>query len=256
MVTIAELGKGRPAGRGEGRRPLFGPGWVPTLVTSLSLVLLVTLGTWQVQRLQWKNELIARAETGLAQPTVALPQGDADWPALHYRPVEVRGRLRPERAMLVGTSARGGELGGSLLVPLERADGSHLLVDLGWWPESRFETAAAERLPRGEQVVDGVALFRGSSPPNRFVPEPRPERGRWFAIDLPRMARELDTALLPIVVVRQGAAPSGDWPEPVPVTVDFRNNHLGYAVTWYGLAAGLIAVYVAFGINRGRTGRG
>jgi surfeit locus 1 family protein len=232
----------RVAGR---HRPRSGLGLA--LVVAVTFVALLGLGTWQLQRLAWKTDLIDRAEAGLRQDPVPLPETTPDWRRLDYRRVVTEGRFVLGEALLVGTSARGGVLGGRLVVPLLLADARLVLVDLGWLPDGAFTTERIRTLlPPGAVSVSGVALYRADRAPDLFTPAPHPERGRWYGWDLAAMSRAIAAELLPVVIVREVPPLASPWPAQEPVGVELPNSHLGYALTWYGLALALAVIYVLF----------
>jgi surfeit locus 1 family protein len=237
----------------ERQRGGFRPGVWLTLATLGTLAILVSLGVWQLQRLAWKTELIERAEARVHQPAVPLPPTE-DWAAFDFRRVAAEGTFLPDHALLVGTTARGGEVGGELAVPLALRDRpERLLVDLGWVEEGRFRAGeAAALVPDGPVSLEGVLRYRGDERPGLFTPDPRQEGRRWFAWDIAGVARALDAPFLPVVLVRDGPPLSSAGPVPATVRVDYPNDHLGYAITWFGLAAALLVIFVLLGLKRGR----
>jgi surfeit locus 1 family protein len=219
----------------------------------LALTLLLSLGTWQVRRLAWKTELIETIAGRSALPPVAVEAALADPVGNDYRHVEARGRYRHDLSFALGAVGLRGELGSRLVTPLELGDGRLLLVERGWLPDRLLPPATPEALePRGEVEVAGVARWHGADRPGAFTPANLPERRRWHWYDLPALAETWGAELAPMVVVAGGPGALGGLPQPLPVHVDLPNNHLGYAVTWYGLAVALVAVYLVFGFRRGK----
>lgn len=239
------------------RRRRFRPGLVATLVTAVALVILLALGTWQARRLAWKSELIATAEARLALPAVDLDRLalDVDPAALDFRRVTARGTYRHEHAFGLGAAAVDGRIGGRLVTPLRLADGRVLLVERGWLPEELLPPRVPPALePAAEPTVTGVLRRLPEARPSAFVPDNEPARRRWFWLDRPALEATLGAPMLPWRLVLERTGAETELPRAAAVTADFRNNHLGYAVTWYGLAAALVVVYIAFGLKRGETG--
>ena len=239
---------------GRGFRPVggFRPGLGLTVVVMLVTAVLLGLGTWQMQRRAWKLDLIARAQVGLGLEPTPMPAAAEDWRAFDYRPMLASGRFITGEALLVGTSARAGELGGKLVIPLLMGDARVVLVDLGWLADSDFTAEKLRNMvPLGSVSVAGVALYRGEARSSFFTPAPRPEQGRWYGWDIPAMGAALGADLVPMVIVSEGQEVTEKGPRAAPVTVDFSNDHLGYALTWYGLALGLVTIYVLYGRARG-----
>jgi surfeit locus 1 family protein len=236
--------------------PRFSPRLWPTLVTLLGVALLVTLGTWQLRRLAWKQDLIAHAEAGLEAPPAVLPSEPARYEALDFRHLAVRGRFLHGQAFAYGFTAVNGEPGAHLVTPLALDADRTLLVDRGWLPLVLLPPAIpAELEVQGEVDLTGVARYRGRYERSWFQPENDPAARRWYGWDIAAMAAAVGRPLLPLVLVADPSTTVTDLPHVEPVTVDYRNNHLGYAITWYGLAAGLIAVYVAFSVSQPESER-
>jgi surfeit locus 1 family protein len=227
----------------------------PALVTLAGLAVLVSLGTWQVQRLAWKRELIATAEAQLARPAAELPAGD-DLAEADFRRFRVRGRYLHDRSLAFGLQASGNEPGALLVTPFRLDDGRLILIARGWLPERLLPPGVPPELsPEGERTLEGVARWRAEPGRNWLTPDDQPQRRRWFAWDIPAMAEAMDLPLLPLVLTLDRSDGSGGQPKAMPARTEFQNNHLGYAITWYGLAAGLLAVYLLFSFQRDDDGR-
>jgi len=222
---------------------------LPLVVLAATLVLL-GLGTWQMQRLAWKEALIAEREAGRALPAAALPADFAttiEAEAFDFRTVTVSGVFRHDLEQLFGAKARANVLGHHLLTPLVPADGSAVLVDRGWIPADKAHPASRpEGQLEGEVTVSGIARFRGADEPGLFTPDNDPAGSHWYHYDLEAMAQALGIALSPVVVEADDAANPGGLPIGGRSEVRLVNNHLHYALTWYGLAVALIGVYIVF----------
>jgi surfeit locus 1 family protein len=230
----------------------FRPGLWPSLSALAALLVLVALGTWQVERLHWKEGLIARRSAQLAAPSEALPADSGDWVAWDFRKVDASGRFRHDLEQLFGASTHDGELGHHVLTPLVRADGSALLVDRGWVPADRAHPATRrDGQIEGPVTITGIARYRGDDAPGWFTPANKPENLMWFSYDLPALEQAVGLSLLPVVLEADGQPNPGGLPIGGQTNVALPNNHLQYAVTWYGLALTLLGVYVAFSIRRG-----
>lgn len=173
-----------------GRR--HGPGLI---ILALIPLTAIVLGTWQVQRLSWKTDLIARCEDRLVQPPLPLPPR-VDPDAIHdfdYRRVVARGRYRHDQEMLVGPRMRDGEDGFMVITPLERepdprgSGTTTVLVNRGWVSRKlKSRRDRMEGLPMGEVVVEG--LLRQPWKKNMFTPENRPDKGEFYFPDVAQMA--------------------------------------------------------------------
>ena len=211
-----------------------------TAAASAFLVLL-GLGTWQMERLRWKEALLADIDRQAEAPPVAAPASASDLP--EYTPVHADGIFRHDRELLLIPRTRAGVAGAHVLTPLVRPDGQAILVNRGFVPVE-FQPAATRRAgnPSGPVRVEG--LLRRQHPPGPFVPDNDPSSGIWYSVDLAAMARATGLELADYVVDAGTARNPGGWPEGGQTNVAIRNTHLGYALTWYGLAA-VLAVCVS-----------
>lgn len=226
-------------------------------IASLTLfVILCGLGTWQLERLQWKLALIEMVNRNLAAPPLSLDQALAG--ETQYRRVTVTGRFDHAREAYVFTTSAGGEAVYHVLTPFVTGDGRVLMIDRGAVPESRRDPATrAAGNPQSETSVTGV--WRRPDGPGAFTPAPDRVRRIWYARDLAAIAAADGIRLAAPVVIDADATPNpGGWPRGGQTVVEFRNQHLSYAVTWFGLAICLLGVWLAYHISKARLawGRG
>ncbi|MFO1069334.1 MAG: SURF1 family protein [Geminicoccaceae bacterium] len=231
------------------RRFRAGPGL--TLSAIVGTLILLGLGTWQVQRLAWKTALIAMVEARAAEAPVPVEQALADPDTADYRPVTATGHYRHEGAQSIGTAAWQGELGARLVTPLVLADGRTILVERGWLPYGQLPPAVpAELEPQGEVRLEGKLRDRRQDHAGLFTPANAPAARHWYWYDWPALTSAVGGPLEPLVLTLDKGDTGGELPRPLPLRVDLPNNHLGYAITWYGLAAALVAVYLVFAFRR------
>lgn len=212
----------------------------PAASTALMLALLLGLGTWQIQRLHWKEAILARIAAAGSAPAIPLPPHPAP-----FTRVSVAGTLDNARAVWFGAEVhdtrQGTALGAQLIVPLLRPGGAPpVLVDRGWVPTE-------PPLPYGEPArpvsIDG--FIRLPERPGLFVPANEPARRRFFTIDPAAMGRALGLPhLAPFVLVAMGPAQPYVYPAPAQHLPQPPNNHLEYAMTWYGLALVLLITFI------------
>jgi surfeit locus 1 family protein len=210
---------------------------VPAVSTLVMLAVLLGLGTWQLERLAWKQGILARIAAAEAGPPQPLPASPAP-----YRKVRAEGVLRWDKPALYGAEGRdlpsGPTLGAQLLVPLERRGAPTVLAMLGWVPA----------LPPARPPAPGtvVGYVRPGERPGMFSATDDPAGRRFYTLDPPIIAHTLGLGpVAPFVIVALG--PAGDTP-PIPAQHLPRppNNHLSYAITWYGLAATLAVIFVLY----------
>jgi surfeit locus 1 family protein len=222
----------------------------PALVALAGVVVLISLGIWQLHRLAWKEALIARIEARAKAPPTPLPP-QSEWPALkpddyEYRHVILRGRFDGREALVFrGSGPEAGEGPGYLLLaPLLLPDGSAVIINRGFVP-SAAKDLATHAPPAGEATVTG--LVREPEPRNLFTPADQPEKNLWFTRDPGAIAGHFGLSRAAPFSV--DADYSGD-PKALPrggtTVIAFPNSHLGYALTWFGLAAALAGVFGAW----------
>lgn len=206
----------------------------------------VALGLWQVERLGWKEALIARVERNVHAAPVAAP-GPSAWASLGtedtYRRVSATGQFDYRREVLVRAST---DLGAGywVLTPMRTAQGWWLLVNRGFVPpEMRGKVPA----PQGEKTVTG--LLRASEPGGSLLQHNDPAAGRWYSRDVQAVAsaQGLGGPVAPYFIDAQpqGAANAAAWPRAGLTVLQFPNNHLVYAGTWFILAA-MVAAALAY----------
>jgi surfeit locus 1 family protein len=216
------------------RRPLL-----PVLAALPVLLTLLYLGTWQVQRLHWKTDLLARIAESEAAP--AAPLGAAPEP---FSKVAVTGRLDHAREALVGLEVRGPLLGARLVTPLLREGAVPVLVDRGWVPMER-----AGPIARPEGVLTLEAWVHPGDRAGLFAARDDVAGRRFYTFDPAAIGAALGLAeVAPFALVALG--PAGALPDPARTLPRPSNKHLGYAMTWYGLALTLVGVLAAFLLRR------
>jgi surfeit locus 1 family protein len=188
---------------------------------------LIGLGVWQVQRLHWKEAVLADIDARIAAPPVAVPAAP-DAVADRFLPVRAEGLFTGEGLDVLASVKQVGA-GYRRIAVLETADGRRLLVDRG------FVRDAPSLPPRATGPADVTGNLHWPDEVDGFTPDPDPVRGLWFARDLPAMAGALGTE--PVLIVARAVAPPDPQVTPRPVDgAGIPNDHLGYAVTWFLLA--------------------
>ncbi len=231
-----------------GIRPLL---W-PTLMTLPAVLGALALGTWQVQRLQWKNELIAERQARRdAPPLAALPErfvAARD----EFRKVRVSGRFLHEKEMYLAARSFRGNAGYHLFTPLALASGRTILVNRGWIPLDRKSPESRKPgNPAGEAAVEGY--LRAESGPGWFTPKNEPDKNFWFFVDLAAMAKGHGIAKLEPFYVEAGPAENpGGFPVGGITRFEIPNDHLQYAITWYSMAIIGIVIYLLYHRRRAR----
>lgn len=229
---------------------------VAFIVLMLGLtVLFAGLGTWQMQRLGEKEALIATVETGLRSDPVPLEtvEGNAD-----YRPVIATGTYIPDAQVLVFTNLADpkGQYGGPgywVMTPLALDAGGTLFVNRGFIPQDRQAASPGEPLPAGRQELTG--LLRTAEEGGSFTPAADTAKRIDWIRDPKRLAALSDSLPQPVLpwFLDLPAGDAGALPQGGETVIEFPNNHLGYAITWFGFAI-LTPILLGFWIARQRKG--
>ncbi len=232
---------------------------LPGLATLVALAILLGLGTWQLQRKAWKEGLIAQIQArAYGEPGSIAPE--AEWSAWsaerdEYRKVRVTGTfLHPFETPVYGL-APGGQPGMPtqgyyLITPLRLPGGAVVMVNRGFVPMQLKEPASRPgSQPEGEVAVTG--LVRAPEARNSFTPADDPARKVWFARDPQKIAEAYRLERVAPFLIDADASPQpGGWPRGGQTPLNLPNNHLQYAVTWYGIALTLVGVFAAFAWRR------
>lgn len=196
------------------------------------------LGAWQLQRRDWKLDLIERVNARVHAAPQALP-ARAAWASIdareyEYRRVRVRGELLNDRETLVQAVTDLGP-GWWVMTPLRTEQGV-VLVNRGFVPPDRRDPATRRPgLPSG--VVTVVGLLRMTEPHGGFLRANAPSADRWYSRDVTAIAKARGLADVAPFFIDADAAPNpGGYPVGGLTVVQFRNAHLIYAITWFALA--------------------
>lgn len=224
----------------------FRPTLWPTVFSVPAFILMIGLCIWQVQRLQWKEALIAEREARVAAAPIVLPAAGADPAGMEFRRVRLEGAFRHDKELYLGARSLNGNPGYHVLTPFALTGDGTVLVDRGWVPiERKAPESRAEGQIAGAQVVEGlVRLPRGKA---WMQPDNEPAHNMWFYVDLPAMAAASGADLRADLYVDAGPAGNpGGYPVGGQTRVALANDHLQYAITWGLLAAALAGIYVLY----------
>ncbi|NLS02634.1 SURF1 family protein [Rhizobium sp. P32RR-XVIII] len=225
----------------------------------IALAILISLGTWQVERLHWKEGLIAdiAARRGSAPVLLAdIEQMLASGSDIEYRPVTVSGLYVHDKERHFFATWHG-ETGYFVYTPLQLADGRYLFVNRGFVPyESKEPEKRMQGQVTGVQTITGLARNKLPGKPSSLVPENDVAKNIFYWKDLDVMAAStgLDKgSVVPFFVDADSTPNPGGFPVGGVTEIDLPNNHLQYAFTWYGLAAALVAVVAIAWFRKGGT---
>ena len=238
--------------------------WLGLLIPAiLAFAILIALGIWQIERKAWKEGLIASLTERLAAPPATLPAVNA-WPRLdragdEYRRVKFTAQFDNSREALVFAApstfrpdvADAGP-GFWIMTPARLADGGIVIVNRGFVPDGRRDPKSR---PDGE--LSGPTEITGAMrwPNDRhwFTPADDPAHNLWFTADPASIAAARGIGqgadVAPFYVEQEAPVPPGRLPQPGKLVVDLPDNHLQYALTWFGLAAVLVGVFVSWALT-------
>jgi len=219
------------------------------LLCLFGFVLFSALGIWQVERRAWKLGLIARVDARINAPVVVAP-ARSDWAKINvhddeYRRVRAVGIYLHGRETLVDALTERGA-GFWVVTPFQTRDGT-ILINRGFVPpERKAVRTRASGQPPGEVAVTG--LLRMSEPKGRILRPNRPAEDRWYSRDVAAIAKARGLRNVAPFFIDADATPNaGGYPVGGMTVVSFRNMHLVYALTWFGLAAlclaGLVVLF-------------
>lgn len=226
------------------------PLWA-TVLTLCGFLVLCALGIWQVQRLQWKTEILQALQTAetisaapdLSHEDIATLAANPDDLAL-IRYVFVHGRWRHDKEIAVGPRTWQGKPGFHIITPLQLEGGGTVLVNRGWVPlDKKLSASRPESLVPADQGL-AMGLLRRPESPSVFTPANNPASEEWYRINPAQMAKARgleDVAPLVLYARLDGGSAS----LPVKDALHWRpnNNHLGYALFWFTMAALLLVIF-------------
>ncbi|MBP6678234.1 MAG: SURF1 family protein [Paracoccus sp.] len=199
----------------------------PLIVGILGCAILISLGVWQLRRLDWKDDMIAQIQSRIQSAPVALPAMPD--PSMKYMPVLVSGQTTGQEIdVLSGTREQGG--GYQVVSGFVTDDGRRILLDRGFVDQDH------KRDPRPPTRLQVAGNLHWPQEKASATPEPNLTENIWFARDVPAMAKALGTE--PVLVVAAEIRGDGQGVVPIPVAVEgIPNNHLSYAAQWFMIAA-------------------
>ena len=199
----------------------------PLIFGIVTTAILLSLGFWQLRRMEWKEAMLAEIQAGIDAAPQPIP-ASVD-PSMKYMPVITKGRTTGEEILVLsGTKELGG--GYNIISGFETDDGRRILLDRG------FVTQDYRHSPRPPVALEVVGNLHWPQDKSSSTPEPDLKAGIWFARDVPAMAEMLKTE--PVLVVAAQVAGDAQGVMPIPISIEgVPNSHLSYAVQWFLFAA-------------------
>ncbi|MBC8717918.1 SURF1 family protein [Ochrobactrum sp. Marseille-Q0166] len=236
----------------EAKKPQRFP-WGVLVASLVAFIILLGLGTWQVERLHWKEALLASTQQRVHETPLPLAEMEKiyhDEGTVEYRPVTVSGTFmhQGERHFLATYQ---GQPGFNVYTPLMLEDGRFILINRGFVPyEKKDQQTRLDGQLDGPVTINGLARDPLHSKPSYFLPDNDTDKNIFYWKDWSAMAESADIPSLdeavPFFIDADNTPNFGGLPIGGITIIDFPNNHLQYAVTWYGLALALLGVVVAW----------
>lgn len=233
-------------------RPLL---W-PTLISLPILVLCLALSVWQMERREWKRDILDRIAANQSAPPITLDELlKGDPLRREYGKATITGVFLHDKEFHLAARSRKDDVGIQVVTPVLTDDGAIVLFDRGWVPSLKKDPAMRkEGQIQGKVQLTGVV--RRAQIQRQFAPDNAPDRNIWFYVDVPRMRQMAGAKPDPVLdtfFLEADATPNpGGLPIGGQTQLDIPNDHLQYAITWFLLALALIGVYLSFHWENGR----
>lgn len=225
---------------------IFAPGLLPSVVTFLLLPLLLFLGSWQLDRAQFKQNLLLQYQQRLQAQPLLLQQVNSSWQNWRFYPLIISGHYDNDHSFLVDNKMYQHRPGYHVLTPFVVDDNRTLLINRGWIPLENRKNLPHIKPINGNQTITALIDIPARKP---FLLSHRSESNAWprriEAIELEQLAKELHTVLYPVVLLLSPDEKSGyvrDW-QPVTLTMP-PARHIAYAVQWFSLAITLSIIFI------------
>lgn len=206
---------------------------IPLLMTVAAVVMMFSLGIWQLERLQWKEGLISAIEAAKKEnPVAVLPASEEDMRKLAFQRVQLVGEFLHDQEFHLAARYDNSVLGYHILTPFKLTDGRLVLLNRGWVPANK-KNADTRQEGNVQGELSLIGMVRTDRDRNWFTPKNQPEKNIWFAKDVSEMAAFSKLTLAPFALDVLYDTPPGGLPKPFDGDMKPRNDHLGYALTWF-----------------------
>lgn len=225
---------------------------VLSVLAAAAFAILVALGAWQLQRLEWKQSLIAQLDARMRAEPVTLTQARERLKAgedIEYLRVRAKGEFLHDKERHLYT-VQDGKAGWRIITPLGLENGRFVLVDRGFVPEALKPAATRPgSTPTGSVLVTGVVRLPGDK--GYFTPDNAPAENIWHWRDLDAMAAsvldgEQVERVEPFFIQQEEMPSMTGWPRAGYANLNLPNRHLEYALTWFALAGVLLVVFAFY----------
>ena len=198
------------------------------------ILVFVSLGTWQIIRLNWKNNLIFEIENSLKKPPVELSDINQE----NYLKIKTSGDIDFEKQIYLYNLNENGTPGFEVINPLS-VNQKNYLINRGWIP---FEKKGMQEINEfDEKNIVGTLKLQGRK--NIFKPDNDIEKNYWFSLDREDIMKFTGKEFSKYIIYLNG---DYKFPKPKKITANISNNHKKYAITWFSLAISILLLYLYF----------
>ena len=233
----------------------FKPVFWPTVFFVFSLIILVSLGTWQVKRLIWKNDLISFYLKQSTNNIINLHKENFVSEEIEYRKVRLTGKFLNKKEVHITGKTYEGNAGFHVVTPFLMQNGNYVLVNRGWVSEN-YKEAKNRSFSLINEETSVIGLIRYPQKKGYFVPENEPDNGFWFTIKPTEIKKHLkidkETFIIKFYVDALRQEKKINLPIGIKEKINIRNQHLSYAITWYSLAIVLMIIYLSYHYSEGK----
>ena len=202
----------------------------------LVITLFCALGTWQLVRLQWKNNLIDQIGEGLKSPAIKY----SNKIQTNYQRVFVNGGYNFEKQIYLYSLNEKGEPGYDVITPFTTTESENILINRGWIKTVQKNANIINKIT--DKEIQG--LLRKNSKKNIFKPDNEINKNIWFSINLEDIKEFTGKTFNEYILYLEDE--NINIPKPKQITIDLPNNHLKYALTWYSISISIFAYFLYF----------
>ena len=233
----------------------FKPVFWPTVFFVFSFTILLSLGTWQVKRLIWKNDLISFYLKQSANNIINLHKENFVSEEIEYRKVRLIGKFLNKKEVHITGKTYEGNAGFHVVTPFLMQNGNYVLVNRGWVSEN-YKEAKSRSFSLINEETSVIGIIRYPQKKGYFVPENEPDNGFWFTIKPTEIKKHLkfdkETFIIKFYVDALRQEKKINLPIGIKEKINIRNQHLSYAITWYSLAIVLMIIYLSYHYSEGK----
>ena len=198
-------------------------------------MLFCILGTWQLHRLQWKQDLINQIDKGLKSPPIKYSRNIKK----NYQRVQLTGNFNFSSQIFLYSLNEKGKPGFDVITPFVTTNKENVLVNRGW-----IKKNLKNNLPSISKPNNITGMLRTANRKNLFTPENDLQENVWFYLNLNDVEKFTGTKFSKYIVYLEDK--NINIPKPKKITIDLPNNHLKYAITWYAISISIIFYYLYF----------